>query len=67
MLGRLRLHADGAVEAGFTPVYVEAPGKPVLAHGDEADRVIRYIEDITLKADMPALSLRRRGDDAWLA
>lgn len=67
MLGRVRWHADGRIEAGFTPVDVEPPGKPVLAHEDRAERVIRYIEDITVRAHMPALKLRRAGDDAWLA
>lgn len=67
MLGRVRLCEDGKLDAGFTPVHVEPPGTPMLAHRERADRVIRYIEDITVKAGMPALSVRRRGDDAWLA
>lgn len=66
MLGRARWHADGRVEFGFTPVHVEPPGRPTLAHGETADRVIAYIEKITRDAGMAALNVNRIGDDAWL-
>jgi poly-gamma-glutamate capsule biosynthesis protein CapA/YwtB (metallophosphatase superfamily) len=67
MLGRARWHADGRIEFGFTPVYVEPPGRPTLAHGETADRVIAYLERITATAGLPALNIRRDGDDAWLS
>lgn len=66
ILGRARWHHDGRVEFGFTPVFVEPPGRPTLAHGDSADRVIQYIEKITRDAGLPALIVDRTGDDAWL-
>jgi len=66
MLGRVRLHADGTLQSGFTPVFVEAPGRPTLAHGPLADRVVAYVERITRDAGMPALNANRSGDDAWL-
>jgi poly-gamma-glutamate synthesis protein (capsule biosynthesis protein) len=66
MLGRVRLLEDGTMQPGFTPVYVEPPGRPVLAVGTQADRVVQYVERITLKAGMPALRVRREGVDAWL-
>jgi poly-gamma-glutamate capsule biosynthesis protein CapA/YwtB (metallophosphatase superfamily) len=66
MLGRARWHDDGRVEFGFTPAYVEPPGRPTLAHGEIADRVIAYIEKITADAGLPTLNIRRDGDTAWL-
>jgi poly-gamma-glutamate capsule biosynthesis protein CapA/YwtB (metallophosphatase superfamily) len=67
MLGRVRVHPDGTLQSGFKPVFVEPPGRPMLAHGRTADRVIAYIERITRDAGMPALSLNRSGDDVWLS
>jgi poly-gamma-glutamate capsule biosynthesis protein CapA/YwtB (metallophosphatase superfamily) len=67
MLGRVRVHEDGRLQVGFTPVHVEPPGRPVLAHGEVADRVVAYIEHITTAAGLPALALTRSGDDAWLS
>jgi poly-gamma-glutamate capsule biosynthesis protein CapA/YwtB (metallophosphatase superfamily) len=66
MLGRVRVHEDGRLQVGFTPVHVEPPGRPVLAHGETADRVIAYIEHITVAAGLPPLATTRSGDDAWL-
>jgi poly-gamma-glutamate synthesis protein (capsule biosynthesis protein) len=66
MLGRVRLFADGHMQSGFTPVHVEAPGKPVLATGAEATRIIDYVQRITVRAGMPAIHIRRDGDHAWL-
>jgi poly-gamma-glutamate capsule biosynthesis protein CapA/YwtB (metallophosphatase superfamily) len=66
MLGRVRWHADNRLEVGFTPVYVEPPGRPVLARATRADRVIEYLERITRDAGLAPLSLRREGDSAWL-
>jgi len=66
MLGRVRIDEFGRIRVGFTPVHVEAPGRPVLAQGDEATRVIEYLRDITTKAGLPALSIEREGEDAWL-
>ena len=67
MLGRVRWLGDGTLQVGITPVFVEPPGRPVLATGERAQQVLEYLTDITTKAGMPALRLRREGDDAWLA
>ena len=67
MLGRIRIDRTGAVHSGFTPVFVEPPGRPTLAHGALADRVIDYIDRITRDAGMPALTFTRTGDDVWLS
>ncbi len=66
LLGRVRMHADGRMQVGFTPVHVEPPGRPTLAHGEIADRVIAYVERITRDAGLAPLTLVRTGDDAWL-
>src|SRR5690606_13125029 len=65
MLGRVRV-TDGRLRVGFTPVHVEPPGRPTLAHGATADRVIAYVERITRDAGLEPLTLNRTGDDAWL-
>jgi poly-gamma-glutamate synthesis protein (capsule biosynthesis protein) len=67
MLGRVRWSDDGTLEVGITPVFVEPPGRPVLATGERAQRVLDYVSHITTTAGMPALRLRREGADAWLA
>lgn len=61
MLGRLCIHDDGHIDVGIVPVHVEAPGRPVLAEGATASRVMRYIEDITVAAGLPPVMLDERG------
>lgn len=58
MLGRLRWHADGRIEAGFIPVYVEPPGRPVPADESRARAIGAYVQDITRRAGLPPLTLR---------
>ena len=65
MLGRVRVFDDGRVQAGFTPLFVEPPGRPVIATGDRANDVIRYIEHIT-QASLPAIATDFDGESAWL-
>jgi poly-gamma-glutamate capsule biosynthesis protein CapA/YwtB (metallophosphatase superfamily) len=67
MLARVRVFEDGTMHPGMIPVHVEPPGRPVLARGVQADAVIEYLADITVKSGMPPLQIRRAGDDAWLA
>jgi poly-gamma-glutamate capsule biosynthesis protein CapA/YwtB (metallophosphatase superfamily) len=62
MLGRLLWHADGRLEAGVLPVFVEAPGRPVLAQGERAIRVRDYLAQITRAAALPALRITPRAD-----
>jgi poly-gamma-glutamate synthesis protein (capsule biosynthesis protein) len=58
MLGRVRWHDDGRMEAGFTPVHVAPPGRPVIADGGKAREIIDYVEQITVAAGLPPLSLK---------
>jgi Bacterial capsule synthesis protein PGA_cap len=62
MLGRLKWHDDGRIEAGFVPVHVEAPGRPVIADEPHAAATIAYMARITVEAGLPPLSLSRRDD-----
>jgi poly-gamma-glutamate capsule biosynthesis protein CapA/YwtB (metallophosphatase superfamily) len=62
MLGRIRWCEEGPMEAGFVPVYVEAPGRPVIATQAMASRVARYVEEITVAAGLPPLSFTMRED-----
>jgi len=63
-LGRLRIHADGSIDAGIIPVHVEAPGRPVLANAVQADAIRRYVERITVDAGLAAI---RISDDGIVA
>jgi len=66
MIGRVRLKGD-SIKVGFTPIYVEAPGRPVPAKQvDKATQVIEYLENITQRAGLPAIATSFDGDDAWL-
>jgi poly-gamma-glutamate capsule biosynthesis protein CapA/YwtB (metallophosphatase superfamily) len=62
LLARLLWHEDGRIEAGLLPVYVEPPGRPVLAHGERAACVRDYIARITLAAGLPAIRPAYRAD-----
>ena len=57
MLGRIRWYDDGRIEAGFIPVYVEPPGRPVIAAGAKAREIIDYVTQITVAAGLEPLSL----------
>jgi poly-gamma-glutamate capsule biosynthesis protein CapA/YwtB (metallophosphatase superfamily) len=60
MLGRVRCHGDGRIEAGFVPLHVEAPGRPVVANAADARVITEYIGRITLAAGLPPLSFNAR-------
>ncbi len=62
MLGRVRWHDDGRIEAGFIPVHVEPPGRPVIATGEMAAAVTAYVGRITAEAGLPPLSFSVRDD-----
>jgi Bacterial capsule synthesis protein PGA_cap len=61
-LGRVLCYPDGRLEAGFIPVYIEAPGRPVLAGPEFRRQVIDYVAQITREAELPPLTLTDRGD-----
>ncbi len=62
LLGRIRWHDDGRIEAGFVPVYVEPPGRPVLADGERAAAITAYVGRITAAAGLPPLAFSVRED-----
>jgi poly-gamma-glutamate capsule biosynthesis protein CapA/YwtB (metallophosphatase superfamily) len=64
MLGRVRIGADG-VHAGFVPVHVDPPGRPRVAF-DHAERIARYVADITIEAGLPPLSQQLTSEAVWL-
>jgi poly-gamma-glutamate capsule biosynthesis protein CapA/YwtB (metallophosphatase superfamily) len=66
MLGCVRVHDDGRVEAGFLPLHVDPPGRPRACTSEEARTVVRYVEEITLAAGLPALGFDYRDGCAWI-
>jgi hypothetical protein len=62
ILGSVHWHSDGHIEAGFIPVYVEPPGRPVIATGSDAKGIIDYVAQITTEAGLPPLSLKAKKD-----
>jgi len=62
MLGRVRWHDNGKMEAGFIPVHVEPPGRPVIADGVTAREIVDYVARITVAAGLPPLSLKVQKD-----
>jgi len=66
LLGRLRWYDDGRIEAGFVPVHVEAPGRPVIASPAQAAEITSYMTRITAAAGLPPL-VYSPGDDMMVA
>lgn len=64
MLARVVIDADG-MRAGFVPVHVEPPGRPRVAF-DRAERIARYVSEITLEAGLPPLSMKLTSEAVWL-
>ncbi|MCP5143632.1 MAG: CapA family protein [Gammaproteobacteria bacterium] len=61
-LARLVWHADGRLEVGVLPACVDAPGRPRLVTGAEAESVCQYLERITREAGLGQLTLQPRDD-----
>lgn len=61
MLGRLSLRSDGPPLAAIVPVYVEPPGRPVLASGERAARVRVYLEHITTAGGLAPIAIDELG------
>ena len=57
VLGELVIDSDGAISAGIVPVFIEAPGRPVLATGDKAREVASYVARITAQAGLPPIRI----------
>ncbi|MFB0610712.1 CapA family protein [Aurantiacibacter poecillastricola] len=60
-IGQLTFHHDAQVMASIVPVDVEAPGRPVLAEGNRAQDILRYVEDITARAGLPPIRISPHG------
>ena len=60
-IGMVAVEADGSIRAGITPVFVEAPGRPVIAEPDKAGEIARYLEKITTAAGLPAIHISPDG------
>ncbi|MEN7535580.1 CapA family protein [Aurantiacibacter flavus] len=56
-LGRIRIARDGSVEAGIVPVFIEPPGRPVLARESKSREICDYLEAITSGAGLPEISV----------
>jgi poly-gamma-glutamate capsule biosynthesis protein CapA/YwtB (metallophosphatase superfamily) len=65
MLGLIRWHADGRLDIGMIPVFVEPPGRPVLASGNVAEKIVDYMRRISETAGLPAVRLEPR-EGAWV-
>lgn len=61
MMARVR-YRGGEIDAGFVPIHIEPPGRPVLPESEQAARTIEYVADITSRAGMPPLRLTRHAD-----
>lgn len=60
MLGQLKVATDGSIRASIVPVWVEPPGRPILAAGARANQIGRYLEQITVAAGLDSIIV---GDD----
>ena len=61
ILGRLEIARDLTLSASIVPVWVEPPGRPVLAGGARANQVSRYLERITVAAGLQPISVSETG------
>lgn len=62
MMARVTQQSNGTLDVGFVPVYIEAPGRPVLASPEQAERIRAYVQGITIKGGLPPLSLVLTGN-----
>jgi poly-gamma-glutamate synthesis protein (capsule biosynthesis protein) len=60
-LGQLTLHPGHPPQAAIVPLYVEPPGRPVLADNERGDAVRRYLERITSAAGLPPIRIAASG------
>ena len=61
ILGRLSLRKGEPPLASIIPVFVEPPGRPILASGERTEQIRRYIERITVAAGLPPIVIDERG------
>ncbi len=61
LLARIQQGDDGRWQCGFVPVFVEPPGRPVIADAQQSEHIIDYVATITARAGLPALRFERTG------
>ena len=61
LLGQIEVASDLSMRASIVPVWVEPPGRPVLATGGRATQVSRYLESITATAGLPPIAISDSG------
>ncbi len=62
LAARLVWNKDGSIDAGFLPIHVEAPGRPVMASLERSVEIMDYVQSITQRADLPPLIVESRTD-----
>jgi len=62
MFGRVLWYPDGRIEAGFVPIDVEPPGRPIAPSAGRRDEIQSYVEGITRAAGLPPVRLEARDD-----
>jgi poly-gamma-glutamate capsule biosynthesis protein CapA/YwtB (metallophosphatase superfamily) len=62
LLGYVRVRDGRIAAAGFVPVHVEPPGRPVLANPVQRARIAAYVEHIGREAGLPALHFTAEAD-----
>ncbi len=60
-IGKVVFAANEPPQAWIVPVFVEAPGRPVLAEGAQARGIADYVERITTMAGLPAIRIHDDG------
>jgi poly-gamma-glutamate synthesis protein (capsule biosynthesis protein) len=61
MLGKLEFARGAPPAASIIPVFVEPPGRPVLASGARAERIRAYIEQTTTDGGLPPIVIDASG------
>jgi poly-gamma-glutamate synthesis protein (capsule biosynthesis protein) len=55
MIGRLRWHEDGRMEAGFTPIWSEPPGRPIIPDAAGAQAIADYVDAVGRRVGLAPL------------
>lgn len=61
MIARVH-YREGVLTAGFVPMHIAPPARPVTPTPEQAARTAQYIADITVRAGMPPLIFTKRGN-----
>jgi len=64
-MARILWYPDGRLETGVIPVYVDPPGRPRLAEGQEVDAIMATLATINREAGLGELTLHKH--DKWVS